>query len=184
MPANARLPSGTRVEVLCGQPEQKYGVRANGTTLPLCCFSRASFADDFRDLGRRQFTGRRQHPLFALIVFADDARPPVGRPVVELLLQSPFDDGALLLDDEDLFEPLRETLRALRLQGPAHRDLVEAQPDAARLALADAEILERLPHIEIGLTGRDDAEASLRAVEDNAVEPIGAHERERCPELV
>ena len=34
MPASARLPSGTRVEVLCGQPEQKYGVRANGTTLP------------------------------------------------------------------------------------------------------------------------------------------------------
>ncbi len=28
MPAIARLPSGTRVEVLCGQPEQKYGVRA------------------------------------------------------------------------------------------------------------------------------------------------------------
>jgi hypothetical protein len=27
MPASARLPSGTRVEVLCGQPEQKYGVR-------------------------------------------------------------------------------------------------------------------------------------------------------------
>src|SRR5258708_35720481 len=27
MPAIARLPSGTRVDVLCGQPEQKYGVR-------------------------------------------------------------------------------------------------------------------------------------------------------------
>ena len=27
MPAIARLPSGTLVEVLCGQPEQKYGVR-------------------------------------------------------------------------------------------------------------------------------------------------------------
>ena len=27
MPAVARLPSGTRVDVLCGQPEQKYGWR-------------------------------------------------------------------------------------------------------------------------------------------------------------
>jgi hypothetical protein len=27
MPARACEPSGTRVEVLCGQPEQKYGVR-------------------------------------------------------------------------------------------------------------------------------------------------------------
>ena len=28
MPASATLPSGTRVPVLCGQPEQKYGVRS------------------------------------------------------------------------------------------------------------------------------------------------------------
>ena len=27
IPASARDPSGTLVEVLCGQPEQKYGVR-------------------------------------------------------------------------------------------------------------------------------------------------------------
>ena len=27
MPAVARLPSGTTVDVLCGQPEQKYGMR-------------------------------------------------------------------------------------------------------------------------------------------------------------
>src|SRR3954451_10872425 len=30
MPASARLPSGTLVEVLWGQPEQKYGVRDTG----------------------------------------------------------------------------------------------------------------------------------------------------------
>ena len=28
MPAKARLPSGTLVEVLCGQPEQKCGIRS------------------------------------------------------------------------------------------------------------------------------------------------------------
>ena len=32
MPASARLPSGTRVDVLCGQPEQKCGVRWIGIT--------------------------------------------------------------------------------------------------------------------------------------------------------
>src|SRR3954449_9840872 len=32
MPAKARLPSGTLVEVLWGQPEQKYGVRETGAT--------------------------------------------------------------------------------------------------------------------------------------------------------
>ncbi len=31
MPAVARLPSGTRVEVLCGHPEQKYGCRTEVT---------------------------------------------------------------------------------------------------------------------------------------------------------
>src|SRR5258708_28663886 len=31
MPAMARLPSGTLVEVLCGQPEQKYGSRLSTT---------------------------------------------------------------------------------------------------------------------------------------------------------
>ena len=41
MPAMARLPSGTRVEVLCGQPEQKNGVRA---TLGGGAFSSLSLA--------------------------------------------------------------------------------------------------------------------------------------------
>ena len=41
MPAIARLPSGTRVDVLCGQPEQKNGVRA---TLPGGAFSSRSLA--------------------------------------------------------------------------------------------------------------------------------------------
>src|SRR6266849_6684159 len=40
MPAKARLPSGTLVEVLCGQPEQKYGVRLIGATGCICVASR------------------------------------------------------------------------------------------------------------------------------------------------
>src|SRR5215468_7471308 len=36
MPAIARLPSGTLDEVLCGQPEQKYGTRAIGDTACIC----------------------------------------------------------------------------------------------------------------------------------------------------
>ena len=43
MPASARLPSGTRVPVLCGQPEQKYGVRSiagfSGTRASSCSCS-------------------------------------------------------------------------------------------------------------------------------------------------
>jgi len=40
MPQRARLPSGTLVEVLCGQPEQKYGVRLIGRTGCICVASR------------------------------------------------------------------------------------------------------------------------------------------------
>ncbi len=40
MPAKARLPSGTLVEVLCGQPEQKYGVRLIGDDACTCEASR------------------------------------------------------------------------------------------------------------------------------------------------
>jgi len=36
LPAMAREPCGTLVEVLCGQPEQKYGVRLTGGTACIC----------------------------------------------------------------------------------------------------------------------------------------------------
>src|ERR1044072_5815688 len=36
MPAMARLPSGTFVDVLWGQPEQKYGVRDTGAVACIC----------------------------------------------------------------------------------------------------------------------------------------------------
>ena len=42
MPPRARLASGTTVEVLCGQPEQKYGMRWIGIVAPAFCT--ASFA--------------------------------------------------------------------------------------------------------------------------------------------
>src|ERR1700744_4350221 len=44
IPASARLPSGTLVEVLCGQPEQKYGVRVTGAV--------ACIGDDWRPLNQ------------------------------------------------------------------------------------------------------------------------------------
>ena len=145
---------------------------------------RQPLADDFRDLCRGQLAGRGQDPIAALVVFADDARPLVGRPVVELLLQLRLDDRALLLDDENFFEPLGKAADALRLQRPAHRHLVEPQSDLARFPLADAEIVERLPHIEIGFAGRDDAKPRRRAVDDDAVEPIGAREGDRGRQFV
>ena len=68
------------------------------------------------------------------------------------------------------------TSSALR-QRPGAGDLVEPQPHVVRLDLVDAELVERLAHVEIALADRDDAD--LRAApagEDDVVEVVGAHE--------
>ena len=164
MPAGARLPSGTRVEVLCGQPEQKYGCRIAVTRGFASSFSLESrkasrsrelrpealghaelleaLADRARDHRRRMLVVRRQQPrsgglafgaapLAVVVELADHARAHVFAPVVELLLELVLDELALLLDHEDFLEALGEAPRALRLERPRHRDLVDAQADCA-----------------------------------------------------
>ena len=55
MPATAREPSGTLVDVLCGQPEQKCGLRSastngvfNACCLPSISLSRASMVGEVK----------------------------------------------------------------------------------------------------------------------------------------
>ena len=95
MPASARLPSGTRVEVLCGQPEQKYGARcvlASGTSAQAFerFASRArrwsqrrawstprrsqALGDRARDQGRAMLAVARQQRRAVLVGLADHAR--------------------------------------------------------------------------------------------------------------
>ena len=71
-----------------------------------------------------------------------------------------------------------------RSSGHDIADLVEADADLGGMRLVDAEIVERLAHVEIGFAGGDDAEARLRAVDDDAVEPVGAGKGECRVELV
>ena len=73
---------------------------------------------------------------------------------------------------------------AFALQRPDHADLIEPKPDLGGVGIVDAEIGERLAHVEIGLAGGDDAEARLGRIDDGAVEPIGAGEGERGVETV
>ena len=213
MPAVARLPSGTLVDVLCGQPEQKYGMRSS------VIFGFASAAllgvdpvdarvelfdgarmqieaanplrDHARDHRRRELGQRGQQPVavrahpFALFVeLADHARAHVVAPVVELLLQLVLDDLPLFLDDEDLLEPFGELPHALGLERPRHRDLVDAQADLGGVGFGDAEIVQRLPHVEIALAAGDDAEPRLRRIDDDPVQLVDAAVVERRVDLV
>ncbi len=135
--------------------------------------------DHQRDHRRRQLVGARQDPVALLVVLADHRGTYVVVPVEHVLLHLRLDEGALLLDDDDVFQAAREVADADRLQRPGHADLVHADADLARVALADAQVLERLQHVEVALAGGDDAQARVRRVEHGLVDAVGARERAR-----
>ena len=135
--------------------------------------------DDTRDHGRREFArcgqlpaAEGQLPLAFVVVLADHVRPYVLTPVIELLLQLVLDQLALLLDDEDLFEPLGELTHAFSVERPVHADLVDPQADLSRELPVNAEGVQSLPHVEVRLPRRDDPKARLRTVHDKLVELV------------
>jgi hypothetical protein len=147
--------------------------------------------DDAGDLRRRQFAGGGQQPAtvgqrpFALFVeLADHAWPDVFAPVVEFFLQLVFDQLALLLDHQDFFEAFGEAAHAVGLQRPDHADLVEADADLRSERIVDAEVIEGLAHIEVGLAGGDDSQAGVGGVDHDLVQPVGAAVGQRRVELV
>src|SRR5690606_33659912 len=135
-------------------------------------------ADHAGDGRRGQLAGGRQDPLAGLVVLADDARAaaPVRRPVVELLLHLALDEGALLLHHDDVFQPAREGGDALRLQRPGHADLVHADADVAAGRLVQAQVLQRLQHVQVALAGGDDAQPRARRIHHHPVDVVGAGE--------
>ena len=138
-----------------------------------------ALGDDHRDNCRRQLAGARQDPVAVLVVLADDRRARCVRPVVHRLLHLRFDEGALLLDDDDVLEAVGELADADRLERPGHADLVDADADVGRGFRVDAEVFERLQHVEIALAGGDDAQARLRRIDHDAVDAVRARERAR-----
>ena len=147
--------------------------------------------DHARDHRRRQLGQRGQQPVavradpFAFLVeLADDARPHVVAPVVELLLQLVLDDLPLFLDDQDFVESFGELPDTFGLERPRHRDLEHADADLGGVGFADAEVVERLPHIEVALAAGDDAEPRLRRIDDDAVQPVDAAIVQRRVDLV
>ena len=151
MPAMARLPSGSLVEVLCGQPEQKNGVRA----IVIGALAGGGLVEGFqprqallqqralmaepaqpRDQrrsydGRIEFAFARQESRAVFVALADHGRPVPGVDIVEDAHQLVFDEAALLLDDEHVLQAFGEALGALLFQRPGQRDFVDAKPSAS-----------------------------------------------------
>jgi hypothetical protein len=112
MPALAKLPSGSLVDVACGQPAQKAGTRFSRPSGPFDDIggagARAIQAGGRRkivmpadcDLGR-QFHQRRQQRLAARGGLAADLRALVGGQVIQRVADLRLDEAALFFDHEN-----------------------------------------------------------------------------------
>ncbi|OPZ02648.1 MAG: hypothetical protein BWZ09_02526 [Alphaproteobacteria bacterium ADurb.BinA305] len=156
-----------------------------------------ALGDGARDQRRRQVGLRAQQPVLArvgqapfapvervVVELAQHMRAHVGVPVVELLLDLVLDDLALLLDDEDLPEAGGEFARDVGFQRPDHVDLVQAHAEPAAGVVVEAEVVQRLARVVVGLARGDQAEAILRGGDHVVVEPVGADVGQRGVPLV
>jgi len=139
-------------------------------------------------LGRQHPAALRHRPFAAvlLVELADHARhaPAGADPGEQVFLDLVLDQLPLFLDDEDLFEPFGEGTHGLRLERPDHADLEHADADAGTGLLVEAEVGQRLAHVQIRFATGDDAEARVRRVDHRLVEPVGAAVGERGVQLV
>ena len=99
--------------------------------------------------------------LTALRILPADA-DRLMRAAIKLVAQLVFDQRALLFDDDDLVETLRDCPQALRLERPRAAHLGKPQPKRIGAHFVDAQFIERLAHVKIGFTRRDNAELRLR----------------------
>src|SRR5665213_1155755 len=117
----------------------------------------------------------REQPVALLVLLADADRLIGG--AVQFLARLHFDQRTLLLDHNDEIEALRKVQKLLAVDRPDATDLEQAQADIIAFHFVDAEFIERLADVEIGLAGGDDADLRIApAGRDDLVELVGAHE--------
>jgi hypothetical protein len=175
------MPCGTTVDELCGQPEQKYGVRAD-TSLIVATLQHA-LADRDRDVDRLERAFHREQPAVLLIALADHHRRV--RHSVELFAHLHFDQRTLLFDDDDEIEALGEGAQLGAGERPRTADLEQPDAKIVALHLVNTELVERLADIEITLADRDDTDLRIApARNDHLVELVRMHEGEHGVPLV
>ena len=86
---------------------------------------------------------------------------------VEDFLELLLDQPALLLDHDDPLETIGEAADGRGIERPGAGDLEDAHAERRGAHLVDAELVERLLHVEIALARRGDADARLLAAADH-----------------
>ena len=134
------------------------------------------FADGDGDVVGVERAFHRKQPFALFVALADDNG--LIRRSVKLLTHLHFDERTLLLDDDDELEPARELLQTLRFDRPCAAQFVEPQPQIVGARLVDVEIVQRLPHIKVGLADGDDPDRRMgSARHDRAIDLVGPQKR-------
>ena len=133
-------------------------------------------ADQQRQLAGLGHAHRWDQRAAVFIGLADDPGPVAGRPVIGELLKLGFDESAALLDDQDFLETAGEGAHAVWLERPDQAQLTDRKPDLQRNGFGDAQCVQGLAHIQIGLAGRYNAQAPPRRVDHNLIETVGLGE--------
>src|SRR5947209_513257 len=95
----------------------------------------------------------RKQPPALLVLLADAGR--LVRGAIKLLAHLDLDERALLLDYDDEIQPFGELLELALAQRPWAGDLVDADAEIVAPHLVEAELVERLAHVEVALSHRD-----------------------------
>src|SRR5712672_571008 len=148
MPAPTSVPGSGLVELVCGKPEQKYGTRLTSESITWL----GSPGSGVR--GRGDAAGGHPAPQRAedhvgvqLAVARDELRAVsvalagdgrLGRAAVEHVADGGLEEGALLLDDQDLLQPVGELADGVLLERPRHGDAQQADTAARQAVLRDA----------------------------------------------
>ena len=142
-------------------------------------------------VGAQQRVSRRvgHAPLAAtevaldLVELAQDDRPYIGAPVVQLFLELVFNDLAFFFHHQNLLQTGSKFARELRLERPHHADLVQPDADLPASVVVQPQIDQRLARVVVGLAAGDQAEAVVRTFDRVVVQAVGAYVSQRCVPL-
>ncbi len=104
--------------------------------------------------------------------------------VVKYFLDLSFHQATLFLNNNDLVEAFSKLTNSSRLQWPRHCHFENSETKALRLGFINTEVLQRLPHIEIGFATGHNTQPRTGAAHHPLVQLVGARERHHRRNLV